>query len=315
MTSAMAPAEPADAELIKVMFADGENVWLVPEALHKFDAGQARDDRGRWTSGGSHDPGANPRAPYNRDYSVIKDGNGRTLGDLLKSGAPRDAMEAHPAMTQALKDAAAIRDTQTYPGYGTREFMDNRRFADGSRGYDQMSDKLVAKAESYAGEKGVLNGREAHIILGPPGAGKSSYAEPLARQIGAAIADADDAKAMFKEYGGGIGANAVHEESSILTGAVLKELVGRGANLVLPKVGASSGSIERLTAALKAQGYTVHLSVKDVDEATAYTRMIGRFLHNGRLISGKYLGEVDHNPQKVYRQLAATGNYASTKVV
>jgi hypothetical protein len=120
---------------------------------------------------------------------------------------------------------------------------------------------------------------------------------------------------MFKEFRGGIGANSVHEESSLLSGYVLGSMINHGSNLVLPKVGGSAASIERLTNTLKLNGYKVNLVNVDVNEENAFRRATKRFLNSGRLISADYTREVDGNPTRTYNKLKASGNYVATASV
>ncbi len=51
---------------------------------------------------------------------------------------------------------------------------------------------------------------EVHIVIGLPRAGKSTFSEPLAAEIGALAPDADRIKAMIPEFVGGA---TVHNES------------------------------------------------------------------------------------------------------
>ena len=106
-------------------------------------------------------------------------------------------------------------------------------------------------------------GRTATIVLGPPASGKSSLAEKIATDIKAAIVDPDDAKIFMAEYDGGLGAAAVHEESSHLTfglgdnKGVAYEIIKEGFNVVIPKVGAKPGSIRGLITDFIDLGYDV----------------------------------------------------------
>lgn len=126
--------------------------------------------------------------------------------------------------------------------------------------------------------------RKATNLLGPPAAGKSTIANPLARALSAMIVDADEAKKLIPEYDRGIGAAAVHEESSGLSDRVLAKAVSAGDNVVLPKVGANPASIDRLATLLTKSGYKVDLVLIDVPEPVAVQRMIRRFSATGRII-------------------------------
>jgi hypothetical protein len=70
--------------------------------------------------------------------------------------------------------------------------------------------------------------------------------EPLARKRGAAIIDADDAKKVLPEFRDGIGAGAVHEESSDLMyrqGLAARPGRSEGGNVMIQKIGHTPESI------------------------------------------------------------------------
>lgn len=166
---------------------------------------------------------------------------------------------------------------------------------------------LVRKAESYADEGGgVKYEKKARILLGPPAAGKSTSAEEIARQGGYAIADSDDAKKIIPEFDSGVGASAVHEESSYMGEAVVDQLLNSGANVILPLVGAKPASIERRIQVLKDAGYSVTVDLVDVHEDEAARRMAARALSSGRHIASGYFMSIGNNPEKTYEHLKNT---------
>ena len=79
--------------------------------------------------------------------------------------------------------------------------------------------------------------RKAFVILGPPSAGKSTIADPLARVHRALVIDSDDIKAALPEFAGGLGARRVHAESANLTDDMIASSLVAGENVVLPIVG------------------------------------------------------------------------------
>ena len=156
--------------------------------------------------------------------------------------------------------------------------------------------------------------RKAIIIIGPPAAGKSTIANAIAYRMKAAIADVDEAKKVIPEYydedgKGGIGANAVHDESSLLGQEVMERLKGAGDNFVIPKIGHKASSIENLRKELKNFGYDVELVLMDVDPQTALGRMLGRFDQTGRLIAPDYFLGTLGGPQATYDALKKAGNF------
>lgn len=143
----------------------------------------------------------------------------------------------------------------------------------------------------------------ATIVLGPPASGKSTIANPIARNNSAAIIDVDEAKKIIRGYDGGIGANAVHVESSALGAELLEVAAAQGLNIVLPKVGGKAASIARLAETLKASGYRVEVVEVAVPPRTAVERMLGRFENTGRLIPPEVLAEGIDGAPKTYQFL------------
>ncbi|MEL6289629.1 MAG: zeta toxin family protein, partial [Pseudomonadota bacterium] len=104
--------------------------------------------------------------------------------------------------------------------------------------------------------------------------------------------DADEVKKTLPEYDGGIGAHAVHEESSDVAEDILIKAMREGDNIVLPKVGGNPASIAKLGRLLTENGYTVDVVFANVSPAEAMRRMLSRFINTGRLIPPGYLQSV-----------------------
>lgn len=245
----------------------------------------------------------------------ISDADKKSILDMLDKGESPEKISAHPAIKAADQWGRALPETKNEPGYGSPAWRTHRKFANGIIGYESAVDYLLDKANSYSQHGPVRQDKEATILLGPPASGKSYFAEQLAAKEHAAIVDPDDAKKLFTEFRGGVGANAVHEESGLLAGLVQKRLVVKGSNLVLPKVGKGRSAIEDLTKTLKDSGYKVNLVNMEVSEDNAFRRSIKRFLQTGRLISKEYTAEVDGNPTKTFDALKGTGLYAQVVAI
>ena len=249
----------------------------------------------------------------------------RDLERLVKSGADEDEIVNHPAVINAVEEMQQRPLTSAQEGFpkspddtAAIEWFDNRRYitnASNEATYDDTIQYLIkgARELGWVDDKldfpvdGVAKQRKAAIVLGPPAAGKSTIANPLARKMNAAIVDADEAKKVMPEYEGGIGANAVHEESSLLSDIVFKTLMEQGDNLVIPKVGGKAASIERTIAMLKAKGYEVDVVDMKVGPTEAMKRMIARFISTGRLIPPDYVRATGSNPSKTYDAIKAKG--------
>jgi len=252
-----------------------------------------------------------PREAFSTDAAARAD-----LQKKIDAGAPRSEIDNHPAVVDAVKKMGDIPETVNSDGYGTLAWHEKRHYVvDGKTivGTQNALDGWVSKSKTLAADETgipaqpVENGAEATIILGPPAAGKSGIGNKIALARKAAIVDADEIKKTLPEFQGGIGANAVHEESSHLTAVVEGVLMGEKTNVVIPKVGASEASISKVIARYKAAGYSVKLVNMDVTPENAYRRMIGRFVSTGRLIPPKYMAEVGSRPTDTFMKLKKQG--------
>ena len=122
------------------------------------------------------------------------------------------------------------------------------------------------------------------LVTGPAAAGKSSVANPIARQYNAAIVDPDEAKKMLPGFADGTGANAVHGQSKVMTEQLTEELMRDRYNLVIPRIGSNPDNVLKTAEQLKAKGYDVQLLNMDVSAEEAGKRMLLRSAGTGRHI-------------------------------
>ena len=238
--------------------------------------------------------------------------NKRDLQAMLENDAPPFEIEAHPMVVKALAAMTerAKNETRNRPGYDSDEWHDSRRYVFGREeviGTEAAAARWLVQAREFAGPDGPATDKVATIILGPPAAGKSDIAESLALTKRSAILDSDEIKKTLPEYERGIGAAAVHEESSDLANILERALVESGVNVMVPKVGGSPASIRKAIARFKAAGYTVEVINMAVTADNAYRRMIGRFISTGRIIPPDYVREVGESPSATFRTLKEEG--------
>ena len=244
----------------------------------------------------------------------------------LKSSVSNEAIINHPYIRNAVEDMESRPETDKLPGYpkdendveGITNWVNQRQYiVDGSNNgtFDDAMRDMVKTARSlgWIDDKielpanAIRKEKKAVIILGPPAAGKSTLANPIARKMGASIVDADEAKKLLPEYEGGLGANAIHEESSLMSDILLKTLLEEGDNLVLPKVGGNAESIERAISMIKQKGYSVEVVDMAVSFDNAMQRMLQRFVSKGRLINPEYVIKVGENPSKTFDTIQQKG--------
>lgn len=240
------------------------------------------------------------------------------LRQLLERGADETEIDSHPAVIRAIEEAKAIPETHTFDGYLSERWIETREFKFGEETVTGFADAVQrlyegARRLAWTDEGKVVPDaptrfeKRAVVVLGPPAAGKSTIANPVARKLGAVIIDADEAKKILPEYNNGIGANAVHEESSYISNLVEQITIAQGANIVIPKVGGSPDSIRRLITRMRDAGYEIDIMDMAVKYGEARRRMYLRFVNTGRLIDPDYVRAVGDNPSKTYDTLKQEG--------
>lgn len=154
--------------------------------------------------------------------------------------------------------------------------------------------------------------RIAYIVSGSPASGKSKIAEHLAEDSGAYILDSDYAKRKFPEYyayhGG---ASLVHEESDRIVFAtdesVFEYCVTEGYNIVIPLVGKTYRSCDKICKSLIRCGYKIHILNVALDRFKCVARAYERFERTNRYVPLSYIfDEVGNEPELVYFQIKRT---------
>jgi hypothetical protein len=238
-----------------------------------------------------------------------------SLKETLDRNAPLDELVQHPYVRHVDEQNKKAVPTGTEEDFVNPEWRAQRVYdfnvkgfgsaatTEPVQGWDAAVDRLTDRAKLYAGPEGVENGKRAIIVLGPPASGKSSTSEPLARAFRAAIVDSDDAKLVIPEYRGGLGTQAVHEESSYIAKDVLGRVLDDGANVVLPKVGYSADKINNQINGLKELGYKVDLVHVAATPEISGRRNIERLYKTGRLVPPDFIAGLGDKPRETYHLL------------
>lgn len=149
----------------------------------------------------------------------------------------------------------------------------------------------------------VEQGQTLEIVLGPPGAGKSTSIVNDLKGKGFLEIDADLAKEIIPEFENGIGSGAVHEESSQIIeqpGGVLETALLNGDNIALPMVGKNLNKIRDIIDNAKKIGYNVNVRLVDVPPAVSLNRTIERFARTGRLVPPDVVSSVGRLPKQTF---------------
>ena len=294
--------------------AEADRLAAGPERLDEFDEPNGK---------GSQDQANASEATLREETEITEAAQPdvalrEDLGRIVDEGATPEQIDAHPAVTDALERAMAIPLTKEADGYGGDAWRAGREFKFGDEtvvGYEAGVQRLYENAKRLGWEGDgktfpgqIEQGRRATIMLGPPASGKSYFANKVAQARNAAIVDSDEAKKVLPEYDGGIGATAVHAESTTLAGEVLRKVLANGDNFVIPRTGKALSEIEPMIAQLKENGYEVDIILMQVSADTAYRRMISRFINTGRLIPPDVVRGVGDNPQITYNAVKLKAN-------
>lgn len=240
----------------------------------------------------------------------------------LTDAQKRKKILNHPAIMEVESVMKKIPETRYFADYGTDIYTKNRPFIFDNKnivGYEQAVDNLYKNAREMAYretgkkipknlmQKNLNKNKTATIMIGPPAAGKSAIANPIAIKTNATLVDSDEAKKIIPEYGTGLGANAVHHESKILSNNVLDVATSRGDNLVIPRIGGNAEYMKQEILNLKKKGYKVNLVLTELDPDLAFVRMNQRFIKRGRLINQEAAEAYRGKPSKTYDILKKEG--------
>lgn len=253
---------------------------------------------------------------YREMDEVPESGSIADLKKILEGTPTREELDNHPAVIKAVDEMGQRPETSNLDNYGLETWHAERVYRiddvdvigteNAMLRFEQDAESLAFR-ELNLEPQPVARDKQLTIILGPPAAGKSTIANEIAVANKSAILDSDEIKKTLPEYEGGIGASAVHEESSELARALQDLMILRGTNITLPKVGHTASSIRKTISLYKEQGYTVRLVNMDVSPENAYQRMMMRFVKTGRIIPPEYLDRVGSNPTATYRTLKQEG--------
>lgn len=278
------------------MHANKLNKAIEADLVKEFNPDQPRDDHGRWANAG----GSDTLIPLS--YSRLPESDTNYIPiDLIRRAND-------PELQHLLTTERATPDTESrYKKEGQWEPI--RADLQKSITDDLYSHggKAPVEGQPYQPQE-IGHDKQMYIVIGPPGAGKSSTVKDLPTAHNSVLIDADEAKQMLPEWNKGKGANQVHEESSHIAEDLLTHrALGAGANMIVAKVGAKPRSIMDLAKAAHDRGYNVHLRYVDVSTQVSMRRVLERSdwyregKPGGRIINPKYSLQVDHKPADMYQ--------------
>ena len=143
--------------------------------------------------------------------------------------------------------------------------------------------------------------RQAYIVIGPPGAGKSTaITRPILERTGARSIDFDDARSFFPENNGGRHSLLVEEEALLVARRAFESSINSGDDIVIQQVGDSISAMDELVNSLDAKGYDIHILFSDVELTEAARRAVGRFREEGRFVDPSYILSIGDRINETY---------------
>jgi predicted ABC-type ATPase len=234
----------------------------------------------------------------NKHYGLLGHESRKTLEPLLKGKVEKFRQEPDP---DSLSDSA-IADRIAYADAVVRSIPPTDKINTPER--QQMRKDIADKLYNKDIEKRKRN-REATIVLGLPGAGKSTFMDPLLKD-GWLNMGGDEVKYEIPEFSGGAGAFAVHEEGSGIMRNVLQRAVTNGDNLAWERVDSPDKLVDDIKS-LKKAGYKVAVKLVDAPVDVAMKSAVKRFLKTGRYVSLENIKGYGSSPRESYEAAIKSG--------
>jgi predicted kinase/8-oxo-dGTP pyrophosphatase MutT (NUDIX family)/cation transport regulator ChaB len=300
MTRDWQPTEAGTATFAKVIYPNGRRVFLAlePGPVQKYRPDQMRDAHGKWTFEG-------PAATSTQTYQGEERRYGPRVGpswDML-----RQVGKGQPAVTPM--------DTLEVKG-ARRLYAMNPTSTASINTPEREALRARLANDDFIKVKNPKADRQAWVIVGHAGAGKTSIGTPIAKANGAHLIDADAVMERLPEYRG-YNANNLHEEASQIVSRTFKKAVSLGHNVVLTTIGRDPVDTASLANGLAAQGYQIHAIHAQLPAGKAAQRAVERFYHTGRLVDPDYILHMvgDDAPRRSFNTLAQNPATVSAAVV
>jgi hypothetical protein len=214
------------------------------------------------------------------------------LGEVRNSPAAQEWAKANPdemptAKSQSVQVSGASQDVaraQPFTPYDTPAVLAARARAKKMQPTAGLPGESVRAEEAIYLPVGVERGKQAYLVIGVPCAGKSTLSESRIAETHSMLVDPNTAEPMLTGYEGGVGAEAVHRESSAIACRVLRRAADAGLNIVHPILGRDIDGVRAMRDSLVDRGYDVHLLHVDLPIEKAAQRAVVRFEETGHFV-------------------------------
>lgn len=248
----------------------------------------------------------------------------KLFNTLQEKNAPKPSLEElkeHPVVKEL--DEISRQCTKALGGFTSdihtpereelRKEIGERFLSLGSARVDPKTGKTI----DFDGE--IKKEFQAVIYTGLPAVGKSTAVDPLSQEMGAFVFDNDTIKGMIPEFEatGGAAAGAVHEESSDIQKACLKEFLSGGSrngdNIAYPTIGDKPEKILKIAKQFEEAGYTVKVKCLNAPAEMSAGRVVARAIETGRIIDSEVVLGYGDKPTRAYEAIKEYDRANGTK--
>lgn len=166
----------------------------------------------------------------------------------------------------------------------------------------QLRQQIVAHIFEMHPE--ILNNRNFYVVVGVPGAGKTTMSDIIAQKQKALHIDNDEIKFEIPEFKQNPLLDfAVNEEADMIRKNLLHAAMQKGSNIVIEFYGFFRKPLHKLIETMKAADYKVHLIMIDVPIDKAVHRSTIRYKETGRFSDPLFHSFYGHRSYRNYERL------------
>lgn len=147
---------------------------------------------------------------------------------------------------------------------------------------EQMRAELINRLLNSS-RSTINQGQNFYMIIGHPGAGKSTLSQEIARQNNAFHLDYDIIKHQIPEFQDDKTYTlVVNREVTEITNKIVDIFTQKDYDIIVEDIAKNQKSIINTIKRIKAKGYKIHLKIIQLDPQTAFERTMPRFEETGR---------------------------------
>jgi predicted ABC-type ATPase len=236
------------------------------------------------------------------------------LSKMIQRKASWEEFLANPLIQEFMAKQLDMRKlAPTRDQVNDPEWIKGRTYVLNGKEYkgDSIVSALIDNIESST-SGGLGQDRLFTLVIGPPGAGKSTVQDPIIAATRSAAVNSDEFKNVIPSYAGGIGVEAAHNESVMLAIHVMERLMEKGVNIVHEKLGDNYQDIIPMLEKIKARGYRINLAHVHAPIEELAARIVNRFQQTGRIVDLKHANYVAAHTPAAYLEMKPYADEAAS---